>query len=195
MNTFLCQSEALPSRINVVGVSGSGKSTFSKNLAAILDAPYVEMDRLFWGPNWYQPDDEEFFAKLRDAVAQPSWVLDGNYTRSVPIKWERVDLVIWIDCPFWTNLWQAIKRAGGRAWTGKELWPGTGNRETFQKSFFSKQSIIWWTITTRRSVRQKYERYLTSPEFAKIRFLRLRGRKEVAAFLQQVQELRLRSSQ
>lgn len=35
-------------KINVVGTSGSGKSTFSRRLAAQLAIPYIEMDALFW---------------------------------------------------------------------------------------------------------------------------------------------------
>lgn len=38
--------------INVVGTSASGKSTYSKELAAMLDVQYIEMDLLFWKPNW-----------------------------------------------------------------------------------------------------------------------------------------------
>jgi hypothetical protein len=39
-------------RINVVGTSGSGKTTFARQLAARLDLPYYEMDALFWKPGW-----------------------------------------------------------------------------------------------------------------------------------------------
>lgn len=39
-------------RINVVGTSGSGKSTFGRQLSQQICAPYIEMDALFWQPNW-----------------------------------------------------------------------------------------------------------------------------------------------
>ena len=48
------------SRINIVGTSGSGKTTFAKSLAQILTYEYIEMDQLFWGPNWNCPSDEEY---------------------------------------------------------------------------------------------------------------------------------------
>ena len=41
-------------RINVVGTSGSGKSTFSQVLANKLNYPYLEMDAMFWKPNWQE---------------------------------------------------------------------------------------------------------------------------------------------
>jgi energy-coupling factor transporter ATP-binding protein EcfA2 len=73
-------------KINVIGTSGSGKSTFAKALAQQLAIPYIEMDTLFWKPHWTGSSDAELFEKLEQAISQPSWVLDGNYKRSQPIK-------------------------------------------------------------------------------------------------------------
>ncbi len=169
--------------INVVGTSGSGKSTFSKRISRILNLPYIEMDKIFWGPNWYWPSDEEFFRKLENELQKDSWVLDGNYTRSIPIKWQNVGTVIWLDFPFFTTLFRAIKRAFFRALSGKEIWEGTGNRESFRKSFFSKDSIVWWTIKTHQSVRKKYESYMNDPQYSHIKFIRLRSDSDVETFL------------
>ncbi len=166
------------SRINVVGTSGSGKSSFARALALRLSIPYIELDHLFWRPNWQMPPDPDFFPKVAEALAGNEWVLDGNYTRTIPIKWERVQMVIWLDYPFPTTLFRAVKRALNRAWTKVELWEGTGNRESFRASFFSKDSIIWWTIKTHRSVRQRYEQVLADPKYSSIEFVRLRNQKE-----------------
>ncbi len=38
--------------INVVGTSGSGKSTLARRLAHRLELPWIELDRLYWRPNW-----------------------------------------------------------------------------------------------------------------------------------------------
>ena len=56
-------------RINVIGTSGSGKSTLSKRIAEKLNIPYVEMDALFWKPNWTESSDEEFFPKVAQATS------------------------------------------------------------------------------------------------------------------------------
>lgn len=190
VSQFCDSSGALPSRVNVIGASGSGKSTFARELAGVLGVPCVEMDQLFWGPDWAQPSDEEFFVRVRAALAVPGWVLDGNYTRTIPIKWEQVEWVIWLDYPFVLTIWQAVKRAMGRAWTKQEIWPGTGNRESFRQSLFSRKSIIWWAIKTHRQVRKKYEQMMAAPEYASIRFLRLRSHIESADFLNQLRDSR-----
>ena len=173
-------------KINVIGTSGSGKSTFSKEIASTLKIPYIEMDKLFWGPNWYWPSDAEFFPRVEEACKQPSWVLDGNYTRTIPIKWQEIDLVIWLDYSFPTTLWQAIKRATVRAWTQQELWEGTGNRESFRNSFFSKKSIIWWTITQHGPVRRKYELMMETGKYEHIKFVRIRSHTEAREFLRKL---------
>lgn len=176
--------EALPRRVNVIGTSGSGKSTFSKKLAEVMQARHVELDKLFWKANWEMSGDEEFFSRLRQALDSERWVVDGNYTRTVPIKWAKVDLVVWLDYSFPRTLWQALRRALHRAWTQKELWEGTGNRESFRRSFFSKDSIIWWTITTHSKVRARNEEMFADPQYAHIKVARLRSHREAEKLLE-----------
>ena len=174
-------------RINVVGTSSSGKTTFSKSLSAILGIDHIEIDQIFWGPNWYWPNDEEFFANLKENLKKKdAWILDGNYTRTIPVKWEKVELVIWLDYSFTRTLLHALKRAIKRSITGEELWIGTGNRETFKKSFFSKDSIILWTIKTHRKVGFKYESYMNDKAYSRIKFIRLRSPSEAECFLKQI---------
>lgn len=142
--------------INVVGTSGSGKSTLARRLAHRLELPWIELDRLYWRPNWQGAPDEAFFAAIAAATATPGWVLDGNYNRSRSVKWRAVDLVIWVDYGFWRTLRQAVWRAASRAWRHQELWPGTGNCESFRRSFCSRESIILWTLKTWRQHRRRY---------------------------------------
>ena len=65
-------------RINVVGTSGSGKSTFAKRIAREYRVPYVQLDELQWKPNWEESSDEEFFPKVEKALSSDRGILDGN---------------------------------------------------------------------------------------------------------------------
>lgn len=169
-------------RINVVGTSGSGKTTFGRQLANILDIPFIEMDALFWGPNWSSPEDEEFFPRLEKALEGDKWVLDGGYSRTTPIKWARVEVVIWIDFNFPRTVAQAVVRATKRLITKEELWPATGNRESL-RMLFSKESIVLWTITSYRRKRRNIIKLMEAPEFEYIKFHRLRSPHDTEAFL------------
>lgn len=175
----LCCSQ----RINVVGTSGSGKSTFARQLAEALNLPCYEMDRLYWKPDWQSCSDEEMFQKVHDVTSQPSWVLDGNYTRTIPIKWQNVQLVIWLDLPFLRTLLRVTRRTLSRSLGQKELWPGTGNRETLARAFLSADSVIWWSITTHRPNRKKYVQLMQAAEYQHVEFIRLTSPKSVASFL------------
>ncbi len=168
--------------INVVGTSGSGKTHFSRRLATALGARCIELDQLFWKAGWTESSDAEFFPRIEAALAGPPWVLDGNYNRSVPIKWRKVRTVIWLDYSFALTLRRAIGRALMRCLTRTELWPGTGNRESFRQ-LFSRDSIVWWTIRTHGSTRRRYEACMNDPQHAGIRFVRLRHPREAEALL------------
>jgi len=170
-------------RFNVVGTSGSGKSTFSCQLADVLSLSYIEIDQLFWKPNWEHLNDEELFKTITKITHTDNWVLDGNYSRTMPLKWARVECVIWIDHPFITTVYRAVTRAIVRAALKKELWPGTGNRESFRRSFFSRESVLLWTLKTYHQNRKKYAALMKDSSFEHIEFVRLQSQKEVDSFL------------
>lgn len=180
-------------RINLVGTSASGKSTLARELAELLEAPHVEMDVLYHGPNWTQAQPEVFRARVADAIQGPRWILDGNYHATQDLKWARATMIVWLDISFVQNVYRAASRAVHRSLTQKELWPGTGNRESFRQTFFSTDSMILWTATTYRWRRTEYSKIEQSPPEG-VKFVRLRGSRNVTQFLESVRSLKNASS-
>ena len=168
-------------RINVVGTSGSGKSTLSKQIAQKLDVPYIQLDELHWKPDWQETPDEEFFPKVEKALKADSWVLDGNYTRTIPIKWKRTQMVVFLDLPFRTVLYRITKRSLLRGLRKEELWHG--NKETVWKHFFTRDSMILWVIKTFYKNRKKYTELFKMTEYSYIKFVRLRTKKGIENFV------------
>lgn len=177
-------------RVNVVGTSGSGKSTFANKLAGHLNSPYLELDLLYWEPNWKEPSDEIFFKRIENALSNRlNWVLDGNYNRAQPVKWRQVTTVIWLDYSFPRVLYRAVKRALIRGIKREELWAGTGNRESLFKTFFTRKSIILWTVQTYDRMKDRYEK-VEKDSNRSFNFVRLRSPREANEFLKTIKRHR-----
>ncbi|MCS2608765.1 adenylate kinase [Halomonas dongshanensis] len=172
-------------KINVVGSSGSGKSTLSRALADALGVTYIQLDQLFWRANWQGTPDEEFFPKLEAALADHSegWVLDGNFNRTREIKWREADMIVWLDYGFWRIFRQSLHRAISRIISQEELWPGTGNRESFRQTFMSRDSILVWMLMNWRSNRQRYVASMLDARYRHLRIVRLTHPKETEALV------------
>jgi adenylate kinase family enzyme len=166
-------------RILVVGECCSGKSTLARSLSIQLGAPHVELDALFWGPDW-TPRGPAFLADAAALAAGESWVVDGNYRSVRPVLWPRATLVIWLDRSLPRVWWRALRRCVRRSWSREPLW--NGNRETWAGTFFSRESLLLWILRTHTRRRREYG------EFAKrgepVPWVVLRSDAEVACFLQ-----------
>ncbi len=177
--------------INVVGTSGSGKSTLARRLAHRLELPWIELDRLYWRPNWQGAPDEAFFAAIAAATATPGWVLDGNYNRSRSVKWRAVDLVIWVDYGFWRTLRQAVWRAArpGVATSGS-CGRARATARVFAVRSAAGESIILWTLKTWRQHRRRYLADMQDPQYRHIRFVRVRNPRQAEALLRELEAQR-----
>jgi len=166
-------SEFTGSRINVVGTTGSGKTTAAKMLAERLGLRRIELDALFWKPNWGQTPDDEFLPAVEKATSGEQWVLDGNYSRTRSIVWPRADTIIWLDYRFSRVFLQLLRRTIRRSVTREALWEGC--QERFYLQFFSKESILLWCLKTYWRRRRNYPNILKQPEYDHLQVLRFRS--------------------
>lgn len=97
-------------RVLVVGSPGSGKSTFSKRLAARTGLPLTHLDDLYWNRGWAQVDRAVWTRRLEGALAGESWLLDGNFSSSLLKRAYRADTVYFLMFPRARCLWQAFWR-------------------------------------------------------------------------------------
>ena len=172
-------------KVNVIGTTGSGKSVFSKLLSNKIDCSYIQMDQLFWKPDWVESTDEEFIAKVTQATSGDSWVLDGNFSRTNEIKWKNVDTIIWIDYSYGRTLFQLFSRTIWRVLSKQELWPETGNRESLRRSFLSKKSILVWFFKNYRRNKNRYSALMSSDNVKHLELVRLRSPKDANRFLRE----------
>ena len=121
-------------RYVIVGTSGSGKTTLARRLASQIDSRHVELDALFWLPDWQMRSTEEFRRLVAEATAGDRWVVDGNYSIARDVAWQRAEAIIWLDLPFYVVMAQVIRRTLGRCITRHKLW--NDNRTGFRRAFF-----------------------------------------------------------
>lgn len=172
-------------RIVVLGITGSGKSTLAQELSTLFGFNYIELDNLFWKPNWVQSDDKDFAEKVHHALAESDcWVVDGNYTRvGATIIWQQADTLIWLDYPLWVNFWRLWKRTWTRFLKREALWDA-GNKENLWKHFLTKDSLFVWAWQSYPKKKRQYTQVFTSPDYAKYYRIHMTSPQETNQWIQ-----------
>ena len=156
----------------MVGTTGSGKTTLARALATGLGSRHVELDALFWEPQWKMADLPVFRSRVASAVAGDAWVIDGGYSAVRDLIWPRADTVVWLDYPLTVILPRLVRRIVARVQDKAELWPGTGNRETIRNAIFNRDPLVWFAIRTHRNRRRRIREMLERPEYAHLQLHR-----------------------
>ncbi len=168
--------------IVVVGSSCSGKTALAEELGEHFDLRYVELDALYWEPEWTGAPDEVFRSRVTEATEGDGWAVAGNYSTVRDLLWPRADTIVWLDLPLPLLLKRIVHRSWRRSRSDKLLW-GT-NREKFLSHFttWSDDSLIAYTIKNHRRRRREFAAAMASDEWPNSRFLRLRSTKTVRRF-------------
>lgn len=97
-------------RISIIGGSGSGKSTLATILSNKFGLPAIHLDSINFNSNW-----EEINKNTRDNIIlekanEEKWIIDGNYLNTLPYRFDRADLIIWLDYSTLFLLINVLKR-------------------------------------------------------------------------------------
>lgn len=168
-------------RISVVGTSGSGKTTLAREISQRLAIPHVELDYLHWEPNWVEVPNDVMRQRLCEALSGSNWVVDGDYRIVRDIVWARADTVVWLDYSWPVVMSRIFWRTLSRVVTQQEVC--NGNRETWQKSFFSRDSILLWALQTYNKNRHRYASLLQEPEHTHLKLVHLRSPTDAQTWL------------
>lgn len=166
-------------KIIVIGCSGSGKSTLSRQLGEITQLPVVHLDKLWWKPGWETVSCDEFDVLHRNALAEPFWIIDGNFSRTLPERIENCDTVIYLDFNRLACIMGVLKRVFSSL--GK-VRPdmGDGCPERFDLRF-----LVWvWNFNKKN--RSKTYQLLSNANHAKIHILK--NRKQVNQFISEIKK-------
>lgn len=169
-------------RVVVVGPPGSGKTTVAHRIARMLVLPHVELDSLWWDPNWTEAGAEKFCERVLPVVQGDSWVVDGNYfsVGARDVIWPRADTVVWLDQARWVTIQRIVRRTLVRSVRRTELW--SGNRESIGLAL-RPDSLIWYAWRNHPKYNRRYEGLDADPSLAHLTWVRLRAPRDVRRWL------------
>ena len=169
-------------RIVVYGPTSSGKTTMARRIAQRIEVPQIELDAIFWTPNWVKKPLEEFRAEVSTILSSytDGWVCDGNYSGVRDLVLPLADTVVWLRPPFRGAFWWLLKRTMIRLLNRELLW-GT-NQESWRQQFLSRDSLLLYQMTHWRRHQKRTRQALDEiPHRASV--LELRSVRDIEEFL------------
>jgi adenylate kinase family enzyme len=97
-------------RVLVIGSSGAGKSTLARRLGALTGLPVEHLDRHTWLPGWVEIERASVPVLVERLAAGEHWIIDGNYSATLPLRLERADTVVFLDYPRTYCVRMALRR-------------------------------------------------------------------------------------
>ena len=84
-------------KVLILGCPGAGKSTFARKLRDKTGLPLYYLDMI-----WHKPDrttitKQEFDAKLSEIIKQEEWIIDGNYGRTLEMRFKECDTRLYLQ--------------------------------------------------------------------------------------------------
>jgi predicted kinase len=162
-------------RILIVGRTGSGKTTIAQELAAALGVPHVELDSLYFGPEFSRAPLSLLRERTRAAVSGDRWVTDGNKRAVRDLVWPRADTIIWLDYPLYVSLWRLAKRARTRTSMLSAQAVQTGRRSRLPKHMLAAARGVLTALRSHRGQRREYPRLFVQPANQHLAVARLRS--------------------
>ncbi|MCX4578865.1 topology modulation protein [Streptomyces sp. NBC_01571] len=163
-------------KVAIVGCGGSGKSYLARELGKILDAPVTHLDAAFYDDDWNALPMDKFAELQRELVAEPRWVIDGNYNSTLQIRLESCDTVVLMDVSTISALYGIFSR---------QLRHGAGHKGNGVHNRIH-WGVIKYVATYRRKMRPRVMSKID--EFASSRsdVVLLANRRQTRRWLQQV---------
>lgn len=164
-------------RILIIGCSGSGKSTLARALKEKLGLPVVHLDQLWWKAGWKNVTREEFDSRLAMALNMDQWIIDGNFSRTMEVRLQKCDTIIYLDFNRWECLlgvFQRILSSYGKVRPDM----ADGCPERFDWEF------VKWVWNFNKNNRVRNYTWIAKTRHAKA--IVLKSRREVKEFLSQL---------
>jgi hypothetical protein len=162
-------------RILILGGTGSGKTTLARELAAALRVPHVELDSLYFGPEFSTAALPLLRERTVAAIAGDRWVTDGNKRAVRDLVWPRADTIVWLDYPLGVRLWRLAKRARGRTSVLTAQAAETGSKTALPGQLLAAARGVLTALRSHTGQRREYPRMFAEPANQHLAVVRLRS--------------------
>jgi energy-coupling factor transporter ATP-binding protein EcfA2 len=173
-------------RILILGRTGSGKTTLAREVAAVIGVPHVELDALYFGPDFSTAPLAVLRERTSAAIAGDRWVTDGNKSAVRDLVWPRADTVVWLDYPLVVCLWRLGKRALWRTSVLKAQAAGKGGKAGFSRQVLSAANGVLTALRSHKGQRRQYPRMFAEQENQHLAVVRLRSPRAARRWLARV---------
>jgi adenylate kinase family enzyme len=85
-------------KILIIGIPGSGKSTFANKLGKILNREVIHLDKFYRKSGWVVAyTKSEWLELVKNLVSKKQWIIDGNYHNTLDIRLSASDIVVFLN--------------------------------------------------------------------------------------------------
>ena len=156
----------------ILGSGGAGKSTLGRRLGALLELPVIHLDRHYWNPGWVPTEKSAWAEQVTELASGDAWVMDGNYSGTLDIRFPRAQSVLLLDPPPWRCVWRIYKRRFSSE-SRPDIPDECPDRVDVQ--------FLWWVASYRW--RSRHRVLARVAQYPHVEFRTLRSDREVTRFL------------
>ena len=156
-------------RFALIGLPGSGKSTFAEKLGKLLDIPVHHLDRHMFESDGKKKNKQEFIALQKAMLNEEAWVVEGCSFSTFEMRFAKADVLIYFHFPRFLCFWRMFKRLFN-----------------YKQQFGGLRAITWelvrYTWTFDQEKRARIEELRT--KYPQTKFVVFKNQKEADLFLQ-----------
>lgn len=159
-----------PKKFALIGLPGSGKSTFASKLGKILDIPVHHLDRHMFETDGKKRDKQEFIETQKAMLEETAWIVEGCSFSTFEMRFAKADVLIYFHFSRLVCFWRFFKRLFN-----------------YKRDFGGLRAINWellkytWNFDKEKRARIEELR----EKYPQIDFLIFRSQKDADLFLRQ----------
>lgn len=101
------------SKIYIIGIVASGKTTLSKEMSKKLNIPCYELDSIVHhktGEGRYKRTPEQQVEVINEIDNAGDWIIEGTYRKSCHKLFDMADKIVFLDTPLWKRKYRIFLR-------------------------------------------------------------------------------------